>query len=84
MIFSVIPPINDTMSRYNSLSGKNWSVVRGYDKHADIETYPRRALLSGSANALIVNMNVDMDDLDYGCTSFQGFQVNNLFILAIL
>lgn len=73
--FSVKHPIKDKMNRYIPYSAGNWNVDYGYSKYAGIETYPRRALLSGSANALKVNMNVDMDDLDYACTSFQGFQV---------
>lgn len=75
IIFSVVPPIKDTVNRYTRNSAEHWNVDYGYSKYAGIETYPRRALLSGSANALKVNMNVDMDDLDYACTSFQGFQV---------
>lgn len=67
------------MRRYIPHKAENWSIDHGYDKCAGIETYPRRALLSGSLNALTVNMNVDIDDLDYACTSFQGFQV--MFII---
>ncbi|XP_050514292.1 pickpocket protein 28-like isoform X1 [Diabrotica virgifera virgifera] len=52
-----------------------WSVDYGYAPDAGVDTYPRRALLAGSTNSLVVNMYINPNDIDYACTSFQGFQI---------
>ncbi|CAH1116191.1 unnamed protein product [Phaedon cochleariae] len=67
------PPINRKLP--NDYAFEEWSADHGYGEEAGVESYPRRALLSGSSNALIVNMEVALDDLDYACSNFQGFQV---------
>ncbi|CAG9863465.1 unnamed protein product [Phyllotreta striolata] len=54
---------------------KLWSVDNGYSDDAPVHTYPRRALLSGYTNALVVNLKINISDIDYACTSFQGYQV---------
>ncbi|KAJ8943545.1 hypothetical protein NQ318_023056 [Aromia moschata] len=69
------PPIQHKLHLYNAQKPEDWTVGYGYGDLADVETFPRRALLAGSMNALIVNLNVSLEDLDYACTSFQGFQV---------
>lgn len=53
-----------------------WSADYGFQEDAGIETYPRRAFLSGSTNSLEVNLAVNNTDLDYGCTHYQGYKVN--------
>ncbi|KAH1016542.1 hypothetical protein HUJ04_007744 [Dendroctonus ponderosae] len=60
---------------YNDQMSINWSADFGYTEDAEIETYPRRALLSGSTNSLEVTLSVNNTDLDYGCTHFQGYKV---------
>ncbi|KAL1497371.1 hypothetical protein ABEB36_008352 [Hypothenemus hampei] len=62
-------------SAYNDTLTTEWSADFGFDEDAGIETYPRRALLSGSLNSLEVNLSVNNTDLDYGCTHFQGYKV---------
>uniref|UniRef100_A0A6P7FUN5 Pickpocket protein 28-like n=1 Tax=Diabrotica virgifera virgifera TaxID=50390 RepID=A0A6P7FUN5_DIAVI len=59
-----------------------WSVDYGYAPDAGVDTYPRRALLAGSTNSLVVNMYINPNDIDYACTSFQGFQVCVIYILV--
>lgn len=63
---------------YNDQMSINWSADFGYTEDAEIETYPRRALLSGSTNSLEVTLSVNNTDLDYGCTHFQGYKVKFL------
>nr|XP_023021680.1 uncharacterized protein LOC111510056 [Leptinotarsa decemlineata] len=66
-----LPAVNKNLNH----AFPHWTVDYGYSENAGINTYPRRALLAGSSNALIVNMEVEKADLDYACTSFQGYQV---------
>lgn len=74
---SVSQPIKQKHQKmYKPGKVEDWTVGYGYGDLAGVETYPRRALLAGSTNALIVNLNISMADLDYACTSFQGFQVH--------
>lgn len=78
-IFRIPPALEDLMGNYIFQKTENWNMDYGYSAEAGIDTYPRRALLSGSTNALVVNMDVDVDDLDYACSNFQGFQVEKHF-----
>lgn len=73
------PPVKHQFDLYKARNGNHYTVDHGYDENAGVDAFPRRALLSGSFNSLIVNMYVNKDDLDYACTTFQGFQVRKLF-----
>ncbi|KAF7267710.1 hypothetical protein GWI33_019099 [Rhynchophorus ferrugineus] len=64
------PPVT-----YKDRRVQHWSADHGYTDEAGIDTYPRRALLSGATNSLMVNFAVNNTDLDYGCTHFQGYKV---------
>ncbi|KAJ8916851.1 hypothetical protein NQ315_005858 [Exocentrus adspersus] len=59
-------PVNQKYQQmYKSRKVEDWTIGYGYGDLAGVDTYPRRALLAGSTNALIVNLNVSMADLDY-------------------
>ncbi|XP_060522682.1 pickpocket protein 28-like [Cylas formicarius] len=60
---------------YIDRSSAGWSADHGYHAGVSSDTYPRRALLSGSTNALEVSFALNNTDVDYGCTHFQGYKV---------
>ncbi|RZB38942.1 ASC domain containing protein [Asbolus verrucosus] len=64
---------NDLVSHYkdyHTASEANitmWNMETGYSDEAAIETYPRRALLSGASKGLTVNLATVKKDLDFKC-----------------
>nr|XP_015838365.1 PREDICTED: pickpocket protein 28-like [Tribolium castaneum] len=52
-----------------------WSMSNGYAQDAQIRTYPQRALYPGARNGLTFNIMTKNEDLDYACTSMQGYKV---------
>ncbi|XP_044758990.1 pickpocket protein 28-like [Coccinella septempunctata] len=54
----------------------SWIPQIGYPEDASLETYPRRALLSGGLNSLEITMGHVEDDIDYECNGAeQGYKV---------
>lgn len=54
-----------------------WVAQYGYSVKADLDTFPRRALLSGAANSLEIKLQHRKDDIDYVCTGAQqGYKVS--------
>ncbi|KAJ3647272.1 hypothetical protein Zmor_024796 [Zophobas morio] len=48
----------------------------GYSKEAEMETYPRRALMSGADNSFDIYLKYNSNDTDYICNAFhQGYRV---------
>ncbi|XP_044256790.1 uncharacterized protein LOC123006401 [Tribolium madens] len=55
---------------------KNFNTDSGYDPESGINTYPRRALMSGALNSLDVYLKTNSNDTDYICSAFmQGFRI---------
>ncbi|XP_044759456.1 pickpocket protein 28-like [Coccinella septempunctata] len=53
-----------------------WIPQQGYSIDADLDTFPRRALLSGAANSLEIKLRHRKEDIDYVCTGAeQGYKV---------
>ncbi|XP_015838363.2 pickpocket protein 28-like [Tribolium castaneum] len=52
-----------------------WSMSNGYAHDANIHTYPRRALYPGALKGLTFSILTKKEDLDYACTSMQGYRV---------
>ncbi|XP_030760546.1 pickpocket protein 28-like [Sitophilus oryzae] len=75
MYTKAVENIDYPPSTYKDRLVEHWSTDHGYTDDAGIDTYPRRALVSGSTNSLEVNFAVNNTDLDYGCTHFQGYKV---------
>lgn len=75
MFTNEVENIEEPPRDYHDYRNKYWSTDYGYSSDSGIETYPRRALLSGSTNALEVRLAVNNTDIDYGCTYYQGYKV---------
>lgn len=61
-----------------STNGKltKWNIETGYSFDADVDSYPRRTLVSGVKGGLEIIFNVVDEDLDYICgDSLQGYKV---------
>ncbi|KAJ3647274.1 hypothetical protein Zmor_024797 [Zophobas morio] len=57
-------------------SADYFNIETGYKENANMNTYPRRAMMSGADNALLIFFNIDTDYIDPICNGiFKGFRV---------
>ena len=53
-----------------------WNLDDGYPKEGVINTYPKRALLAGVNNGLVVSLLTSKDEIDFTCKDSTGFRVS--------